>query len=130
MLDEARRRTGDAASFVRGELVALPLARGSADGAWVCASLLHLDPGGTLQALDEVRRVLRPGGVLFAGVQQGEGETVKRGDAGDRFFTFWSPVEFAAAVSTAGFEVEQVGSEAAGNGVRWVQVHARKLGGF
>jgi ubiquinone/menaquinone biosynthesis C-methylase UbiE len=129
MVEEARRRVDpDDAAFVRGDLVSLPLASNIADGAWVCASLLHLDPAATLQALAEVRRVLRPGGALFAGVQQGEGETIKPSAAGGRWFTYWSPVEFAAAVSSAGFEVETVGSDRAGD-VRWVQVHARRLGG-
>jgi ubiquinone/menaquinone biosynthesis C-methylase UbiE len=135
MLDEARTRvgTGDASagggtSFLRGDLVALPFASATADGAWVCASLLHLDPAATLGALTEVRRVLRPGGALFAGVQQGEGDTIKRSASGNRFFTYWSPVDFAAAVSVAGFEVETVSSDRAGD-VRWVQVHAHRLGG-
>jgi ubiquinone/menaquinone biosynthesis C-methylase UbiE len=130
MLGEARRRVGETSPFVQGDLVSLPFAPGSADGAWVCASLLHLDPGAAIEALHEARRVLRPGAPLFAGVQQGEGDTIKRNEDGERFFTFWSPVELAAAVSAAGFEVEHVGSEAGDNGLRWVQVHARKLGGF
>jgi ubiquinone/menaquinone biosynthesis C-methylase UbiE len=130
MLAEARRRVDDASTFVQGDLVSLPFAPGSVDGAWVCASLLHLDPGAAIEALHEVRRVLRPGAPLFAGVQQGEGDTIKRNDEGERFFTLWSPVEFAGAVSAAGFEVEHVGSEPAADGVRWVQVHGRKLGGF
>jgi ubiquinone/menaquinone biosynthesis C-methylase UbiE len=128
MVDEARRRVTDAGTaFVRGDLVSLPFGARSVDGAWVCASLLHLDPAGALRALAEVRRVLRPGGALFAGVQQGEGDAIKRSDAGIRHFTYWSPVEFAAAVSAAGFEVETVSSDRAGD-VRWVQVHARRLG--
>ena len=131
MVEEARRRVTDdgATGFVRGDLVSLPFASASADGAWVCASLLHLDPGATVEALTEVRRVLRPGGALFAGVQQGEGDEIKRSEAGGRYFTYWSPVDFAAAVSAGGFEVETVSSDPAGS-VRWVQVHARRLGGF
>jgi ubiquinone/menaquinone biosynthesis C-methylase UbiE len=129
MLGEARRRAGDGpAGFAQGDLISLPLATSSVDGAWVCASLLHLDAADALLALNEVRRVLRPGAPLFAGVQEGEGEGTKSGDGGDRFFTFGSPVELAAAVASAGFEVEHIGTEHAGP-VRWVQVHARRFGG-
>ena len=136
MVDEARRRVGagdvtagGGTAFVLGDLVSLPFADGSVDGAWVCASLLHLDRSGAMRAVEEVRRVLRPGGALFAGVQEGDGDGTKRGDDGDRFFTYWSPVDFAALLTLGGFEVEQLSTQPSGS-VRWVQAHARRLGAY
>lgn len=43
------------------------------DGIWACASLLHLDDAGFRDALDRLIRALRPAGVLFVSVKQGEG---------------------------------------------------------
>jgi SAM-dependent methyltransferase len=121
MLAEARGRV-DAVDVVRGDLVTLPFRSASADGAWVCASLLHLSRAGAATALDEVARVVRAGGAIFAGVQVGDGEVIKSSPAGDRHFTFWSPDAFAAAVQGAGFQLSHVGTEDAGP-VTWVQVH-------
>jgi SAM-dependent methyltransferase len=126
MLREARRRV-TAIDVVQGDLVALPFADGSADGAWVCASLLHLTTTEAAAALRDVARVLRPAGALFCGVQVGEGSGVKSSPAGDRRFTFWSPPDFATLVAAAGFDVTATDvrpSEAAP--VTWVSVHAQR----
>ena len=124
MLREARRRVPGLV-VVQGDLVSLPFARGSAGGAWVCASLLHLTPAEASAALADVARVLRPGGALFCGVQLGEGVGVKSSPAGDRRFTFWSAESFEALVSGSGFEVAATDvrtSDAAP--VTWVSIHA------
>ena len=124
MLREARRRV-PGVIVVRGDLVSIPFARRSADGALVCASLLHLTSAEAAAALADVSRVLRPGAALFCGVQLGDGVSVKSSPAGDRRFTFWTPESFTALVSSAGFEVAATDvrpSDAAP--VSWVSVHA------
>ena len=130
MLAELGRRRGrdgtEPVQAVRGDLSALPLASGSLAGAWVCASLLHLTRDEASVALADVHRALRPGGALFAGVQQGpDDELTKASPEGDRFFARWTPESFAAAVREAGFTVDEVGADADERaGVSWVQVHA------
>jgi SAM-dependent methyltransferase len=60
-LDDARGRTDDA-SFVRGDLMGLPFADSSFEVVVCFEAIEHVpDP---LDALDELRRVLAPGGVL------------------------------------------------------------------
>lgn len=49
---------------VRGDVRALPFADASFDGCWSLGVIEHF-PGGYAAALDEMRRVLRPGGFLF-----------------------------------------------------------------
>ena len=126
MLAEGRRRLGKSAALVRGDLVSLPLARGGADGAWVCASLLHLTVEESAFALAEVARVVRPGGAMFISVQAGTGSATKSSTSGDRRFTFWDADRLGAAVAAAGFDV--VVAETADvdptTGVSWVGVHA------
>ena len=125
MLVEARGRVGDVA-VVRGDLVSLPFASSSADGAWICASLLHLLADEAAVALSEVVRVLRPGGALYCGVQLGEGTSKKSSASGDRRFTFWSPDSFSRLVADAGFvDVScEVAASPDAPGVSWVGVHA------
>ena len=131
MLAEGRRRLGGSASLVRGDLVALPLGRGRADGAWVCASLLHLTVEESAWALAEVARVVRDGGALFVSVQAGTGSATKSSSSGDRRFTFWDADRLGAAVVAAGFDV--VVAETAdvdlSTGVSWVGVHAVRSAG-
>lgn len=49
---------------VRGDVRALPFADASFDGCWSLGVIEHF-PGGHAAALDEIRRILRPGGFLF-----------------------------------------------------------------
>lgn len=65
---------------------------------WAVASLLHLPKRRLGEALNELRRILRPGGGMFC--------TVKRG-TGERFFSFYEPKEFEAALEAAGFALQE-----------------------
>ncbi|MFD7639657.1 class I SAM-dependent methyltransferase [Kitasatospora sp. NPDC059795] len=66
MLAQARlARPGEA--FVRGTLLALPLAGGSLGAVLARYSLIHLKPGQLPLAIAELRRVVAPGGRLLTG---------------------------------------------------------------
>jgi Methylase involved in ubiquinone/menaquinone biosynthesis len=45
------------------------------DGAWCCASLLHLPKTEAALTLHEIRRILRSGGILILSIQEGNGES-------------------------------------------------------
>jgi len=60
MVDAARRRAGDEASFSVGDIEDLPFADGSFDAALAMGVLEYVDVG---PALHEVARVVRPGGL-------------------------------------------------------------------
>ncbi len=53
------------------------------DGAWACASLLHLDSQGLGMAMDRIVACLRPGGAFYASFKEGDGH---RFDAAGRHF--------------------------------------------
>jgi ubiquinone/menaquinone biosynthesis C-methylase UbiE len=127
MLQEARRRIGDVC-VVRGDLVALPFLSGSASGAWMCASLLHLTPDESASALRDVARVLPAGGALFVGVQAGDGTGTKSSPSGDRRFTYWRSAALCACVAAAGFDVvhEETAPVDPATGVSWIGVHGRR----
>jgi SAM-dependent methyltransferase len=91
---------------VQGDARRLPLAAGCADGVWAKASLLHLQRDDAMRALADVRRILRPHGVLLISVKAGSGtltETTRYGLP--RFFQFWTDAELDAALDAHGFQV-------------------------
>jgi SAM-dependent methyltransferase len=59
---------------VQCDLLALPLAAGAFDGAWACASVLHLPSAAHPDAFSEIHRVLAPGGLAAISLKAGEGE--------------------------------------------------------
>jgi len=75
---------------------------GQFDGVWACASLLHLPRSAIDDALDRIHKALVAGGVLFASVQEGDGERVA--DDG-RFYTLYKEAEFLARVEAAKFDI-------------------------
>ncbi|HMI91855.1 MAG TPA: class I SAM-dependent methyltransferase [Polyangiales bacterium] len=93
---------------VRADLRALTFADARFDGAWANASLLHLRREELLPALAGVRRVLRPSGVLYASLKQGDGERWDRASYGPktpRWFTYYRDPELDAALDAAGFDL-------------------------
>jgi SAM-dependent methyltransferase len=61
---EVARKTAPAATFVYGSALELPFEAESFDAVTMFDVLEHLPPGKEEQALREIRRVLRPGGML------------------------------------------------------------------
>jgi SAM-dependent methyltransferase len=66
-------------------VLALPFADDSFDAGWTMSTLMHLPGDGMRRALDELRRVIRPGGVLEVGVW-GKDEDGEWFDADGRYF--------------------------------------------
>jgi SAM-dependent methyltransferase len=114
----------------------IPLANGSLDGIWACASLLHLPKHQVPVALSEAHRVLRSGGVLFTSMQHGIGEFVPY-DPGFglplRQYFFYGEDEWGQLVTGAGFEIVDQRVNHTGQGVTahadgWIETFARKSG--
>jgi SAM-dependent methyltransferase len=84
----------------------LPIAANTVAGVWANASLLHLSRDDAAIALDGLRRVLRPAGLLFVSVKRGVGEEWESARYGrPRFFRYWTEPELDAALDRAGFRV-------------------------
>jgi ubiquinone/menaquinone biosynthesis C-methylase UbiE len=97
-----------ARQFVTGELLMMDM-RNLAfqstqfDGAWCCASLLHLPKREVPSALKEIRRILKWRGVLVLTIQEGSGEGWETGygEGVERFFARYDEQEMKPSFPTA-----------------------------
>jgi SAM-dependent methyltransferase len=64
---------------------------GEFDGIWACASLLHVPRVEMPAVLVRHARALRPGGLMYISIKEGEGERV---GADGRFFSYFGLKEF------------------------------------
>jgi SAM-dependent methyltransferase len=103
------RRSG--APLVRADLERLPFAEGSMAGALARHSYLHLHKTALPAALVDLRRALRPGGVLILTLIEGsyEGHHLPGDDFAGRFFACYRAPELRQALLDAGFS--EVGVE-------------------
>jgi SAM-dependent methyltransferase len=106
MLRNARSYTAsDDICYLRGTLQSLPLATDSVDHAWSMEAFYYAaDP---TRALEEVRRVLRPGGTFYCAVNYfaESGQTREWAEHVDVPMTRWSQAEYRGAFSDAGLFV-------------------------
>ena len=104
MLQEGLAR-GVQAPLIQADMAHLPFRKGSLDGLWVCASLLHVPKDQAGDVLRELSRVVYPGHILVA-VKRGEGEAwVECSDGSRRFFAYYGPDEIQLRMERSGFEV-------------------------
>jgi len=108
---EQARRLNPGIEFTPGNLLSLEVADEAWGGVAAFYSIIHLPRAEVVLALREVRRVLRPGGVLLLAFHIGE-ETVHLDEWwGERVavdFTFFRPDEMEGYLTAAGFEIEEV----------------------
>ena len=122
MLLEAMRRAP--ALYQQGDMRSLPYAAEVFDAAWVCASLLHLPREQAPGAVAEFCRILKPGGSLFLGVKEGQGEGWDM-RKGKRFFTYYQENEVRNLLASAGFEIVHLFKESGETAV-WLNTFAQK----
>jgi ubiquinone/menaquinone biosynthesis C-methylase UbiE len=111
MLSQARRLT--ASPLILMDMRHLAFRDGSFDGAWCCASLLHLPKAEAPGALGAIRQVLKPGGMLMVSVQEGDCEAWEGGyvEGVTRFFARYRRAGMGAMLEEAGFSVGEVDLE-------------------
>jgi 8-oxo-dGTP pyrophosphatase MutT (NUDIX family) len=98
--------------LVQADVRALPFVHSALDGAWACASLLHLPKADLPNALAGIRRVLGHGHVYLM-LKQGEGESwCDDGQGLSRFFAYYHPAEVELALERSGFGVIYCGLDA------------------
>ena len=106
------------APLVRGDMRSLPFGEESFDGIWASASFHHVPRPAVTETLRDCRRVLRPGGHLFAGVKRDE---QLDNDETARHFEYYDCEEFRSVLDSAGFTVTTAEAEG-----RWLGVYATR----
>jgi ubiquinone/menaquinone biosynthesis C-methylase UbiE len=98
-------------------------------GLWVCSSFIHIPRNDAGPTLREFSRMLKPNGLMFINVIEGEREGMVRSSLyldKARFFTDYSAVEFRKLIEDEGFEIveEMIGRETKEDAV-WINIIAR-----
>lgn len=112
MVEVARKRNQDVGlRFVQGDMRSLPLADGALAGVVAFYSVIHLELQTVPRALEEMCRVLVPGGRLLLAVHAGEG-VVNTDEWFEQpvsvFATLFAEEELHRALHMAGFQVDEV----------------------
>jgi ubiquinone/menaquinone biosynthesis C-methylase UbiE len=72
MLEQAKQKVQDV-EFIQGDFRHIPTGDDLYDGVWANASLIYLTREDLHKALEEVYRVLKPGGIFFSSYRLGNG---------------------------------------------------------
>ena len=110
MVEQARRLT-PGVEFRQGDMMALDTPDSAWAGIAAFYSIIHIPRGDMARALGELRRVLRPGGLLLLTFHIGD-ETIHLDEWwGQQVcvdFFFFRPAEVAGYLGEAGFEIEEI----------------------
>jgi SAM-dependent methyltransferase len=123
MLQEAMQRAP--APYLRGDMRYLPFSPKAFDGAWVCASMLHIPRVDAPVVLAGIWRILKPGGTFYLALKEGEGEQWDF-RKGERFFTFFKEDEIRLLLESAGFEIAELVINP-GETALWINIFAQKI---
>ncbi len=94
-------------SSVQGDLLELPFADATFDGVWAYTSLLHITKTQIDQALDEIKRVLKPASVIGLGMIEGNDEKYVEDKfvTKPRLFSYFTRSELEKLLKAHGFGV-------------------------
>ncbi len=110
MVDRARQLTPEV-EFRQGDMLALDTPNAAWAGIAAFYSIIHVPRGDMMQVLGELRRVLKPDGVLLLAFHIGD-ETIHLdelwGQTVSVDFFFYLPAEVADWLRAAGFEIEEI----------------------
>jgi SAM-dependent methyltransferase len=110
MVERARRLT-PGVKFRQGDMTALDAPDEAWAGIVAFYSIIHIPRGDMARALGELRRVLRPGGLLLLAFHIGD-DTLHLDEWWGRKvcvdFFFFRPAEIADGLRAAGFEIEEI----------------------
>lgn len=126
------RETVPEATFLLMDMRNLTLADHHFDGVWASASLLHLKKEDISVVLNRLYRVLKPGGVLYVSVKEGNSEEIEndpRLGGASRFFAYYSAQQMREYIENVGFHIIEINESESHNALRtwnWITLLAKK----
>ena len=110
-LVERAHRLTPGIEFRQGDMMALDIPDGTWAGVAAFYSIIHIPRGDMARALSELRRVLRPGGLLLLSFHIGD-DTIHLDDWwGHKVcvdFFFFRSAEIAGYLTSVGFEIKEI----------------------
>lgn len=102
------KQTAPLAHFEVMEIESLIFTEGSFDGAWACASLLHIPKNKFPSVLTQIHHLLKQNGVFYLSMKEGEGEGVEsdsRYGGMEKFWSYYNQDELSHYLREAGFGI-------------------------
>lgn len=92
---------------IQGDFNSLPFEDNYFDGAWAYTSLLHVPKAEVTKGLDEIKRVLKRGGILGLGLIEGDSEGYREsaGEHMPRWFSFYTKKEVESLLERNNFKI-------------------------
>jgi ubiquinone/menaquinone biosynthesis C-methylase UbiE len=124
MIAEARKRVPEG-KFRVMDMLNLKIRRGSFNGIWCCASLLHIKKSSASKVMKSFRRILKKNGLLFLSLKMGKGEKiVLYPDCSRRFFSFYTVKELEILIEPE-FTLLEMYADTDDDGDTWLSAFAR-----
>lgn len=132
LIKEAKR-LNPKATFLVQSVYDLDFPQNTFDGFWASAVLLHIPKSKIDKALIKIKQVVKPNGIGFFSIKDGEGERMVTEDAqiGDmgssRLFSFYSRQEFEEVLKINGYKVEEFQYRPMNEKTKWLIFFVRVM---
>jgi ubiquinone/menaquinone biosynthesis C-methylase UbiE len=99
------------AKFIQRDMRNLNFPENTFDGIWACASFLHVPKKDAKNTLLGFRKILKPAGLIYLSVKQGNEEKFVEKDeykGRTKFFAFYTEDEFKNLIESCSFKILKV----------------------
>ena len=124
LLKVARKRNPEAI-FIHSRVEDLDFPESNFDGFWTAATLLHIPKNKIDRVLEIIKKQLRPGGIGFISLKQGEGEAID--EPNGRLFAYYTQSEFSDVLKRNGFEVLESKIRLTEGEITWLVFYVKTL---
>lgn len=122
---EIARRKNPGAKLLHKNVYDLDFPAGSFDGFWAAAVLLHIPKDKMDNILLTIKKQIKPGGIGFISLKQGEGEEVE--EETGRLFAYYSQNEAIDVLQRNDYEILESNVRSTQGGTTWINFYISSL---